>query len=339
MKFAVNTWTFSIAFEDGRLNLEDCFKAMKTLPGSVDGIEILANRRDTYNQAGWVMTKSDTEKFKELTAQYNIVPVCYDSVVMGTKDGKFVHEFRKRRRNPSQDDYNRQMAWLKDEIDFCASLGFRFMRVPIVLGFYEEIFSDSFKYAEEKNVGLCMEIHAPLHIVDDDIVSSWLELVDKSGGSIHGVIPDFAIFTRELPAPLVRKVLRSGAKEDSVKKICDAFRSGGDIEKAIAASGEDAALEPLISQVRQISPIKPRDLEIVRKYIRHVHAKFYEVDENYIEHGIDFAGALGVLKDIGYDGYISSEYEGFLWESKDRLDELEQTRRVHIMMQEMLKKG
>ncbi|MDR1177005.1 MAG: sugar phosphate isomerase/epimerase [Treponema sp.] len=337
MKFAVNTWTFSMAFEDGRLGLEDCFKAMKTWSGNIDGIEILANRRDTYKQAGWVMTKSDTEEFKELVAQYNVIPVCYDSVVLGSKDGTFSHEF-KRWRNPSKDDYNRQMAWLKDEIDFCASLGFRFMRAPNLTGFYEEVFSDTFKYAEEKNVGLCMEIHAPLHITGDDIVSGWLELVDKSGGSLHGVIPDFAIFTKELPAPLIRKVLRDGVKEEAVKEICDTFKSGGDIEKTIAVSSEDATLGPLVAQVRQISPIKPGDLKIVGNYIRHVHAKFYEVDENYIEHGIDFAGALGVLKDIGYNAYVSSEYEGFLWEDKNKLDELEQTRRVHAMMQEMLKK-
>ena len=76
----------------------------------------------------------------------------------------------------------------------------------------------------------------------------------------------------------------------------------------------------------------------VAKYIHHVHAKFYEVDENYAENGIDFKNALKVLKEIGYEGYINTEYEGqlFIVDPKD-VDEVEQVRRQHVMTERMLK--
>lgn len=49
--------------------------------------------------------------------------------------------------------------------------------------------------------------------------------------------------------------------------------------------------------------------------IKHIHAKFYEMHEvpgsgYWHEYSIPYHEIVPVLKDIGYDGYLSSEYEG-----------------------------
>ncbi len=60
------------------------------------------------------------------------------------------------------------------------------------------------------------------------------------------------------------------------------------------------------------------------------------MDEQYVEQGIDFPGALKALKDCGYDGYLSTEYEGHsFWENEDP-NEVEQVRRQVVMTQKLL---
>ncbi|CQR24155.1 hypothetical protein BN1356_00516 [Streptococcus varani] len=45
-------------------------------------------------------------------------------------------------------------------------------------------------------------------------------------------------------------------------------------------------------------------------YIVHFHGKFYDVTEDLEETSIPYYDVLTMLKENGYDGYISSEYEG-----------------------------
>jgi sugar phosphate isomerase/epimerase len=45
-------------------------------------------------------------------------------------------------------------------------------------------------------------------------------------------------------------------------------------------------------------------------YIRHFHGKFYEMLEDGTEYSIDYPRIITRLNQLGYDGYISSEYEG-----------------------------
>lgn len=51
------------------------------------------------------------------------------------------------------------------------------------------------------------------------------------------------------------------------------------------------------------------------EYIRHIHAKFYEMQrvegfDYWHEYSIPYHEIIPVLAEIGYDGYLSSEYEG-----------------------------
>ena len=45
-------------------------------------------------------------------------------------------------------------------------------------------------------------------------------------------------------------------------------------------------------------------------YIVHIHGKFYDVTEELEETTIPYYDVITTLKEAGYDGYISSEYEG-----------------------------
>ena len=54
----------------------------------------------------------------------------------------------------------------------------------------------------------------------------------------------------------------------------------------------------------------PRRWSEIMDRVVHVHAKFYGIDEQGEEPSIDHAAIVDVLLDAGYNGSISSEWEG-----------------------------
>jgi hypothetical protein len=229
------------------------------------------------------------------------------------------------------------MEWFKNEIDFCVDFGFPVMRAPNLFGIYEEVIRDSLKYANDSNVKICMEIHAPL-LIKGEFVTAFAEMLEKTCPESGGFVPDFGIFTKHLSRPLIRKALADGADPEIVKLIdetYDSYRSVSSLTDSLAEKAKDPVLARLLRSASWTSYSDPNELKEIKKYIHHVHVKFYEVDENYVEHGIDFEGPLAVLKEIGYTGYLSSEYEGQAQIPPEELDEVEQVRRQTVLTQKI----
>jgi hypothetical protein len=72
-------------------------------------------------------------------------------------------------------------------------------------------------------------------------------------------------------------------------------------------------------------------------YIFHIHAKFYEMLDDGTEYSIPYEKIIPVLIQGGFDGYLSSEYEGNR-HIQDALpvDSIEQVRRQHAMFRRLL---
>ena len=54
----------------------------------------------------------------------------------------------------------------------------------------------------------------------------------------------------------------------------------------------------------------PQDIIDNIDYIYHTHAKFYNVHEDYVETAVAIPEVVAAFKKAGYDGFLSSEYEG-----------------------------
>ena len=336
MKFGVSLYSYQTALRDGHMDLEACLQAVRDLPGA-DGVEVLFRRR-SVPQAAYkgLIDEHEAGRFQELMARYGLTPTCYDSIARNPAVDH--REGIVRLTNPSQDVYREQLAQLKDEIDFASSLGFRDMRAPNVYGFYEEVIRDSLLYARDHAIRLCAEIHAPMTI-DGDIIAPYLEMVDKTCPEAGGVIPDLGIFSRALPQPCVRAALQAGAPEALVQRIEEVYEARGDLaalEREVRAQSQEPHLLNLLRRAQFLTRDDPRKLIAIGPYIRHVHAKFYEVDPQGTEHGIDFAGALRALREAGFAGYLSSEYEGHAFHPEGDPDEVTQVRRQTAMTQRLL---
>ena len=72
-------------------------------------------------------------------------------------------------------------------------------------------------------------------------------------------------------------------------------------------------------------------------YIFHIHAKFYEMLDDGTEYSIPYDKIVAVLIEGGYNGYLSSEYEGNRHiQDAFPVDSVEQVRRQHAMFERLL---
>ena len=71
----------------------------------------------------------------------------------------------------------------------------------------------------------------------------------------------------------------------------------------------------------------------VRPHVVHVHGKFYRVVGG-AEPSIDYPAVLGVLREHGYRGFISSEYEAHAY--TDRYSAWDQLRAHHDLCRRLL---
>lgn len=337
MKQGVSLYSYQMAYAAGKMNLEDCFKAIKALPDHADGVEILADRAGEVPQMPYkgTVNQKDQETFKELMQKYELKATVYDSSLCDKRFPMLVHHT-----NPDKEILSEQIGWLKNDIDFAGKLGFSVVRCPILYGFFDESIEEAMRYCSSKGMTLCMEVHAPLEI-QGEYVSAYVDMIERVGVDAGGLIPDFGLFQTALPAPLVKTTLNKGGDSELVKRICETFSRKGDLEALeaeVKTLTDNAAVQYLARYAKGYVAHKPEDMKAVAKYVKHVHAKFYEVDENYVENGIDFEAALKTLTDMGYDEYLNSEYEGMLFMDPAEVDEVEQVRRQHVMTSNMLKR-
>lgn len=190
-------------------------------------------------------------------------------------------------------------AMLQRDLRLAKSLGFRFVRPKIGVvtsdlvphPAWTESVERSLDLAAELDVIICPEIHSPTPI-KHEVVDGYIELIERTGTKHFGILLDTGIF-QDRPIPL---------KPGELPGRRPAFLDG------IA--------------------VDPADIADIAKYVVFIQAKFHDIDEKLEDQQIPWRPVLQALKDAGYAGYLSSEYEGERapWRS------IEQVRRQHSLM-------
>jgi hypothetical protein len=84
-------------------------------------------------------------------------------------------------------------------------------------------------------------------------------------------------------------------------------------ERAPAMGADDRDLSNLLLAVRWFGKEKPRAwLELLPRTV-HIHGKFYEFDADGNAVAVPFPEIIEVLKEGGYQGVMSLEWEGHAW--------------------------
>ncbi|WP_194421242.1 C-glycoside deglycosidase beta subunit domain-containing protein [Microbacterium abyssi] len=196
-------------------------------------------------------------------------------------------------------------AALQRDLRLAKRLGFRFVRpkIGVVSGdliphpIWTEVVEASLPLAEELDVIICPEIHSPTPI-KHEVVDDYIDLITRTGTKHFGLLLDTGIF-QDRPIPL---------KPGELPGRRPAFLDGIGVD--------------------------PADVFDIIDHVVFIQAKFHDIDDALEDQQIPWEPELRALKDAGYTGYLSSEYEGdrIPWRS------IEQVRRQHSLMRQVADK-
>ncbi len=193
-------------------------------------------------------------------------------------------------------------AALQRDLRLAKRLGFRFVRPKIGVvssdliphPIWTEVVERSLALAAELDVVICPEIHAPTPI-RHEVVEEYIEFIRRTGTRHFGLLIDTGIF-QDRPIAL---------KPGELPGRRPAFMDG------IA--------------------VDPADFADVADHVVFIQAKFHDIDENLEDQQIPWEPVLRAIKDAGYTGYLSSEYEG----EREPWRSIEQVRRQHSLMRQI----
>ena len=337
IKRSVSLYSYQDEFYNNQLDLEGCLREVAKTGAT--GVELLAEQ----------MIKKfplpiEDENFRKQwfgwLKKYGLEPVCYDAFLeMKLYDNRTL-------------TLKEQINMMKRDLRLASLLGFKVLRTLVSTPL--EVIEGSLDYAKEVDVKIGLEVHAPFSL-NSSWADGYLTMIKKTGTKHFGFIPDMGIFCKRIPDVVREKWLRRGAKPECVKLVDDAYEDRVkkgfvkikydlDLGKANMEYRRNNGMFDLLEQVKKLgggpadegyvfesyvfSWSDPQDLIDNIQYIFHTHAKCYNTHEDYVETAVAIPEVVAAYKKAGYDGYLSTEYEGgeHLRADSD-VDSIEQVRR------------
>lgn len=337
IKRSVSLYSYQDEYYDKRLDLEGCLREVAKTGAT--GVELLAEQMIRR-----FPRPIETEEFREQwfgwLKKYNLEPSCYDAFLEN-------HIYDNRVLKLSE-----QVNMMKRDIRLASLLGFKNLRTLVSTPM--DVIEGSLDYAAEMDVKIGLEVHAPFSL-NSGWADGYMEMIHRTKTKHFGFIPDTGIFCKNIPDVVRDKARRRGASEECIKIVDDAYaqriangfvkikydlnlgkanmeyRMANGMQEmmdAVKAAGGNEADLAYASASFTYSWSDPQDIVDNIDYIFHTHAKFYNVNEEYVETAVAIPEVIAAFKKAGYKGYLSSEYEGGEHLRADmEVDSVEQVRR------------
>ncbi len=299
IQLATSLFSFAYEWNSGRYSLEDIFAKTKEIALG-NGLEMVGFQ----SLRGFpFLTKVQVLEVKNLLEKYEFEAVCLDAnidLALRRNDFKTIDE---------------TVEYLKPQITAAQQLGFPMLRVQMTAK--PEVLQKLVTFAEKANVKLGMELHTP-YAVNHPYVLELRELYNKINSPYLGFIPDMGTCMREITPALLNSFKAVGVTDEMIaitkeiwKKDVPMPAKFGELQERTAALGATPAQIGRLNMAFSMNGRQPIELwnEVMPQVI-HIHGKFYGFDENGDEPSIDYATVIKTFSDGGYNGYISSEYEG-----------------------------
>ena len=306
IKTSVSLYSLQYQYLTGKMNLEDIVRFMKEL--RVDGIEILP---DQMIPGAPTPSEKTLAMWDGIMEKYPIGLAC-DDVFLNTN----LYKNRELTRREC-------VELIKKEIRLAHRLGFKIIRLVSMVPAW--ILEPCLKTAEENDVCLCIEIHGGLGFGVPKTEEYLAEMVRLDSPYI-GIVPDTSLFCRRPPRVVGDYCMKVyGTNPDLVKYAEEIWAKGGDTFDLTQANGgkPDPKLMSYVKDPAKdmfyavnLDGYENKPLSIMDpyvKYIRHFHFKLYDMTPEGPEYSIDFKEVLQYLHSHGYNGYVSTEYEGNRW--------------------------
>ncbi len=324
IKLGVSLYSYQVEYLLKQMSLEECIEAVADM--GADGIEIIPQ---SMIPNCFDLSDGFLAQWFGWMERYGTKPVAIDA---------FSEENKLYKRLGRQATFEEAVAIQKKYIDLASKLGCRYIRVQ-----YNnmDLYSALAPYAAEKNIHLGKEIHAP-QVIKCKMVDDIIEFVERTGLKNVGLIPDFGIWQYKAPTVVLEMHIRDGASRSLVEyaqELCDKKVPAEAIYEEIKAKGGNSQDLSAANRICTNSYDNPENLRDIIPYIKGMHGKFWDMDEDLKECCIDYENPLKILLECGYDGYINSEYEGNRHiQDLGPVRGVEQVRRHHAMIRNVIDK-
>ncbi|SDO69488.1 Xylose isomerase-like TIM barrel [Klenkia soli] len=230
-----------------------------------------------------------------------------------------------------------QVASVRRDVDIAVRLDARIVRA--IINTPPEVMEGAAPYAEAHGVRLLLEVHAPFHYEHPWILEH-LEVMHRTGSPALGLMPDMGTFVERFPRVVSDRALRDGARPELVDYIVKTYDDHGDTHALMDIMNYRHGGPVEVGLARQATHYiwtDPRSMLPHMPLIGHIQAKFYEMTDEGSEYSIPYERIVPVLVEGGYDGYLSSEYEGNRHiQDAFPVDSVEQVRRQHALFTRLL---
>ncbi|MDN4476084.1 TIM barrel protein [Demequina sp. SYSU T00192] len=259
------------------------------------------------------LTPGFADWWQNLLARYELVPTCLASNIdVALRSDRLLTD------DEMTESLTRQMKVAKE-------LGFGIVRTQI--GASPVVLERVAPLAEDWGLKLGMELHAPEGPRTAAILPV-RDLYERVDSPALGFIPDFSATMREIPTGLLDTLRAAGLEERFIVSLDEAWKGeGAPFERygrwAGATEAAGAPKKAIQAAMLVFTMFGREPIESwydIADRIVHVHGKCYGFDEAGDEPSIDYPALIGILEDIGYDGYISTEWEGHSYLGPDEAD-------------------
>lgn len=320
----VSLYSFQEELFLGQMTVEDCIEFASSI--GAYGIEVLPEQ----NMPSFPnVTDAEIASWKDMLDRHGCHFTCYD-MFLDTK-------IRKDRLMTDEE----QVESIKRDITLCNKFGIRNMRVLVFVR--PDILGQCVPFAEEMDVHMGVEVHAPWHLEHAWILRT-IEEADRLGTKHLGILPDMGIFMKHYPPVQRARFERQGARPEVTQFIVDQHEQKvmaeyTIYEVAVKLKGNPAEVR-MAETLRHAPYANPKRIADYVPYFRHIQAKFYEMNEDCTDPALSYDEVIPELVKAGWEGTLSSEYEGNRWiQDVEDVDSREQVRRQHIMFERLLERA
>ena len=320
IKRGVSLYSYQEEFFLREMTLEDCIAASAKM-GAL-GIESIAEQM----MPGFPhLSDAFYAQWHDWMQQYGTTPTCHDMFLD-------IKQFKGRLMTDDE-----MLASVVRDIKHANRLGCTVIRV--IVNTPPEIMAKAAPYAEQYNVRLGLEIHAPFNF-EHEWIQRHLDTIYKVGSPYLGIVPDMGIFEKRFPRVRSNRYIRRGAHPHIVQYISEVYARHEGFDRLLEDVKKMGANEldlAMANDIQHMTYVNPRRLLDYMPVIFHIHAKFNEMLEDYTEYSIPYEDVIPVLIEGGYSGYLSSEYEGNRHiQDAFEVDSVEQVRRQQVMLSRLL---
>ena len=238
-----------------------------------------------------------------------------------------------------------------EEHDFLA----RQLKTANTLGFKKivirsagkELLRSLLPLAEKYDQKLGYEIHAPSGPNNPQVLQI-RELYEELDSDRLGFTADFSSTMHSLSPTLLRTLGQMGMPEEYFAVMDEIWHEptpmhvrNQKFEDFLTSENFDfARLGPFTRLAFNMHGLVPPEewLDIMPQ-IFHVHAKFYDIDEDGNEPAMDIPRIVRQFVEGGYQGYLSSEWEGHAFSDLGEADPIELVKKQHALMRRAIEES